>query len=373
MSSSGAPESRYIADEYGFWFQRLMRVGRARALMTRSYPRWHRSHAECCCLAIAFALVPWLLGWMLSAIFGELALFLRTPAFYLGVLGTAFVMWAMTIGIERLCGNLCQLEAATVGTEQYRREVSATMTRGADRTSTVAVISVLTIGLVTLIVKVISGWDEVRASQPQNAIDFFPDDWRADDARVLAGIISTIFALWVAAALGTASELLLRNILFVRRLRCVEFVAFPAIVRMRLHPFVQTYLFASLSWSLGVALCVVFFVGQYSTATIIGLALLFVIGVLTFAVPYVSLRLILDRSHEQMSAGLARRFVREGWQPDFAVIDPAEFTSLNTAIAADAPPVLSRRGALAYVAVQVVVVVSLVEKAFVQGLLNVGG
>jgi hypothetical protein len=73
-----------------------------------------------------------------------------------------------------------------------------------------------------------------------------------------------------------------------------------------------------------------------------------------------------------MSLGLARRLIPAGWQPDFTEIDVGTFASVNATIAADAPPVLSRRGALAYVVIQLVVVTGLAEKAVVQSVLHIG-
>jgi hypothetical protein len=362
----------YDVGRYRFWFQRFVRDGPITHLGHRVHPVFGGSRLECGFVVLAFALLPWTLGLAATAVVGNAGLYLRTPAFYLGVVGVALVMWSMTRGIERLCTNLKELEAATVDVPRYYATVDDALRRAADRRSTAAVVCAFLLVLLSVIVVAVHSWSTPGPVKTDRVVSFFPEGWRAPDVRVLAGVVSGLFALWIAAVLGTGLELLVRNVLFVRRLRRVEFVAFPAVLRMKLHPFVYTYLFISLTWTLGVGLWAFFFVGQYSAIRTVALAVLFALGVLTFAAPYAALRTILDRSHDTMSLRLSSR-VAPAWQPDFAALDPREFTSVNTAIAADAPPVLRRRGALAYVVFQLVVVVSLVEKAFVQHLLHIGG
>lgn len=377
MPPSWSSGGRYLAADYRFWFELIVRHGRLRTLASKIRGVSSRPRLQCVVVACAFALIPWVTGLLAALLSGNAVLYVSTPGFYLGLFGVAFVMWALTRGIERLCDDLRQLEDVAVAQPTYFTEVHATLTNGASRMSTAVWIAVVGTGLVGLIFWTITGWDAfvprdvLNPYQRKDGINVFPHGWRAEDARPVVAGICLIWVIWCAAVFGTALELLLRNILFVRRLRGIDFVAFPALVRLRLHPFVHTYLFASLTWTMGVGLFVLLFVGGWSTGRVIGLGLLLLVGILTFVVPYAAIRTILDRSHEAMSQQLARTVVRHQWQPDFA-LDPRVITSVNTAIAADAPPVISRRGALAYIVFQLVIVVSVVEKEVVQRFLHLG-
>jgi hypothetical protein len=323
-------------------------------------------------VAAVLAVVPWLIGVAVTAPFETFTVYLSSWAFYLGVVGVTFVLWAMTRGIEKLCHNLSGLEDVAVDKDAFLAEVHQTLSRGARRKSTGIVIGTVLATELVVIVLAVHGWSDMHKPAKPGPIQFFPREWRDNDGPLVAGIVSGVFALWVAAALGTAMELLLRNMLFIRRLSRLDYVAFPAIVRARLHPFIYTYLFASVTWSAGIGLFAIFFVGGYSIPKIALLGVFVVIGIATFGVPYAAMRAVLDRCHEKMSYQLARRVVQVSWQPDFAKVDIRDFTTVNTIIAADAPPVLSRRGALAYVVFQLVVVTGLVEKAFIQGVLQIG-
>jgi hypothetical protein len=90
-----------------------------------------------------------------------------------------------------------------------------------------------------------------------------------------------------------------------------------------------------------------FFFGQWSELNVALIAVVAILGVLTLAVPYYSFRKILDETHEAMSGLLARKVEPRLRGGRLEIDHLSEFATVNAAITADPPPVMTRRSAIA--------------------------
>ncbi len=109
-----------------------------------------------------------------------------------------------------------------------------------------------------------------------------------------------------------------------------------------------------------------FFFGQWSELNVALIAVVAILGVLTLAVPYYSFCKILDETHEAMSERLARKVEPKLRGSRFEIDHLSEFATVNAAITADPPPVMTRRSAIAYFVVQATALATLVAKDTLQ-------
>lgn len=345
----------FEAEAYDFWFLRA--TGRLR----RRRLRWPLD-------AIAVGLLVWVVALAAVLLFGQAGLYVRTPAFYAGAFGVALVLAVACRGVERLVAGLEGLEPVAEDRSAYRRLVERDLAGAASLRSTLPWVAAGLLAAAALVTGALTRWS--GESPAEERFSWFPAAWHAE--LVPAGLALGAFGLAVAVTFATAVELLLRNLRFVWRLRHLPFIAFPARVRARLQPVVRTYAFVSIGWSLGVPLFAAFFVGQYTPARVAGVAAIFLLGLLTFAVPFLAFRTVLDRSHDGMCEALAARLPQDGHQPDFDRVSAEEFVAVNTAMANDPPPVLTRRGAITYVGFQAAAIAGLVAKDVLQDAVKSG-
>ncbi len=337
------------ARTYGFWFVRLIdRIGLG----------WVGG-------AFIVALLPYLLGLLLVIPFGDAGLYLRTPAFYMGFAGLMLVMAASVRGIEILAKGISELQGVAVDRAEFHAYVDSRLRAAAQDRSNAVLLVPFVAGAIVLVAAALHRWHRTGVVPVGHQFHAFLVDWRAPDALVPVGLALCVFALPVAIATGTSVVLLVRNLPFIWRLRSFRYLPFPGRIRLRVRTLVTAYAWVSGTWAVGVTLFALFFFKQWSGLNVIGISALAAIGLATLAVPYSTFRKILDNSHEEMAAQLARGAKME----DGGVIageTAAEFATINSAIIADPPPVLTRRSAVAYGFVQLLALGSLLAKGVLQ-------
>jgi hypothetical protein len=342
--------SRFDARDYGFWFIGLIdRIGYG----------WFGG-------AIVVAFAPYLLALILVVPFGDGGLYLRTPAFYIGLGGVGLVMAASVRGVEILSSGLSELQDVARNPSDFHEYADRQLAGAARSRVSTALLAMFFAGATVIVVTALHRWHQTGVIPVGHQFRAFPVAWRAPDALVPAGLALAVFALAVAVTLGSSAILLGHNLLFAWKLRKFDYIPFPGRVRLGVRTLVSAYVWISGTWSVGVALFVLFFFGQWSALRVLGVAVLAAAGILTLAVPYNSFRKILDDAHEGMTT-LLTNGISQG-QPDetMTFADASEFAAVNMAITADPPPVLTRRGAIAYGVVQTLALGSLIAKDFLQ-------
>jgi hypothetical protein len=357
----------FDARKYGFWFVRLSDSTRC---------GWLGG-------AMIVALMPYVLALALVTPFGKAGLYLRTPAFYIGAVGVALVVAASTRGVEMLTDGLTELEKVVLpqtadatgpGADRgsaRRREPfhSYADTRLAAaaglRPNVIYALPIAALGA-ALVIGALLHWHHTGVVDEGGGWHAFPLAWRATGALVPAALALTAFAVAVVLTFGGSMVLLVRNLCFAWGLRHYRCLPFPGRVRLGIRPLVTAYTWASATWMAGVALFVLFFFREWSTANIVGIVVLSVIGGLTFLVPYASFRRILDDTHEAMATLLYQAIEHRARDKSLQIDNVAEFTAANAAINEDPPPVLTRRGAIAYGVVQILAVTGILAKEVIQ-------
>lgn len=316
--------------------------------------------------AVVLGAVPFGVALVVSVFWGHGGLFVSTPAVYLGWFGVSWVVWASCLGVRHLAQALDQVSSVVASRDEYVRLVERTFTRAADIRTTRWWILGAGLACAALIVSALSAWSGDGQTGSSRVVDWFPVGWH--DSLAWSAVVLAIFGASLAVAFGTSFELLLRNLRFVWELRSTEhahFIAFPALVRLHLQPLLRVYVRVSISWSIGVALFVLFFLGSYSARTVAGIALLFALGVATLVVPWATCRRVLDRSHDEMSAQIAAG-VMNGRTPRLYGLHADRFAAVSKSILEDPPPVLARRSSLAWAGVQLATVSVLVARSLVE-------
>jgi hypothetical protein len=342
--------SRFKACEYGFWFVSLVDwIGAG----------WLGG-------ATIVALVPYLLGLILVAPFGDAWLYLRTPAFYIGLFGVGLVMAASVRGVEILTRGLSELQEVARNPEKFHAYADGQLRLAArDRTNN-ALLGVFFAGAVALVVVALHRWSHTGVVPAGHQFRAFLVQWRAPDALLPAGLALSVFAVAVAITLGSSAILLGRNLVFAWKLRTFDYMPFPGRVRLGVRRLVTAYAWVSGTWAAGVALFALFFFSHWSSLSVAGIAVLAAAGILTLAIPYNSFRRILDDTHEEMSALLASEVEPRLTDDEMTLANISDFAVVNMAITADPPSVLTRRGAITYGVVQIVALGSLFAKDFLQ-------
>jgi hypothetical protein len=316
--------------------------------------------------ALLTALVPYLLALILVAPFGDAGLYLRTPAFYIGFVGVALVVAASVQGVTILTRGLSELHDVAADPTQFAYYSKAQLAAAAHDGSNIGLLMPFAGGAVALLAAALHRWHHTGITPADHQFHAFLVSWRAPDALLPAGLAIAVFAVAVIITLGGSVILLVRNLHFAWRLHSFAYIPFPGRVRLGIRTLVAAYAWVSGTWSVGVALFALFFFRQWSTLSIVGIAVLASLGALTLAVPYCSFRKILDKAHDDMSLLLAGK-VYSGATPDaFALGSLSDFVTVNSAITADPPPVLTRRGAIAYSFVQLVALATILAKDVLQ-------
>lgn len=335
---------------YRFWFVRLIdRLGVG----------WFGG-------ALITGLVPYLLALVLVAPFGDAGLYVRTPAFYIGFAGVALVVAASAQGVEILAKGLAELHDVAAEPIRFASYAEAQMRAAASDRTNIALLMPFVVGAIALLATALHRWHQTGVIRPGHQFHAFLVEWRAPDALLPAGLAIAVFAVAVVITLGGSVILLVRNLHFAWRLHSFTYIPFPGRVRLGIRTMVTAYVWVSGTWAVGVALFALFFFRQWSALNVTGIALLAILGALTLAVPYYSFRMILDKAHDEMSLLLASK-VHSGAQAGaFALGSLSDFATINTAITADPPPVLTRRGAIAYSFVQLAALATILAKDLLQ-------
>jgi hypothetical protein len=315
--------------------------------------------------ALLVASTPFVLGLVLVAPFGRAGLYVRTPAFYIGFGGIALVMAAAVRGVEVLAAGLSDLQEVAADPQEFHDFVDEQLRIAARDRSNIGLLAVVFAGAAAVVAVALKRWSDSGVVPAGHGFRAFLVEWRAPGALVPVGLALCVFAVTVALTFGTSAILLGRNLLFAWRLRNFRYVAFPGRVRLAIRRLITAYAWASGTWAIGVALFALFFFGNWSVLNVIGIALLAVLGVLTLAIPYSSFRKILDNTHDEMSDCLMKQAEPIDLDTD-TPDEAARFATINAAITTDPPPVLTRRGAIAYGAVQLVAIGSIFAKDFLQ-------
>ncbi|HTA15799.1 MAG TPA: hypothetical protein VK781_13165 [Solirubrobacteraceae bacterium] len=342
--------SRFDSREYGFWFVRLIdRMGLG----------WLGG-------AVAIALVPYLLGLILVAPFGDGGLYLRTPAFYIGLGGVGLVIAASVRGVEILTKGLSELQEVAREPEDFHEYADRQLTTAARNCASIGLLAVFCCGAAVIVAAALHRWHHTGVVSKTHGFQAFPVQWHAPDALVPAGLALAVFAVAVSITLGSSAILLCRNLRFAWKLRSFAYMPFPGRVRLGVRTLVTAYAWVSGTWAVGVALFALFFFSNWSTLNVLGIALLAAAGILTLAVPYNSFRRILDHTHEEMATLLAREVEPGRDGSKLILASPSDFAAVNMAITADPPPVLTRRDAITYSVVQTLALATLFAKDFLQ-------
>lgn len=313
--------------------------------------------------ALIIAAVPYVLGLILVAPFGYASLYLRTPAFYIGFGGIALVMAASVRGMFVLTAGLDEVAEVACEPDKFTAFADEQLHLAARGRSNVAVLAISFAGAIAVVAHALKRWSDTGIVPAGPHFRAFLVEWRASDALVPVGLALGVFAIAVAITVGTSVALLLRNLPFAWRLRTFQYAAFPGQVRLSVRRLVAAYTWVSGTWTGGMALFALFFFEHWSGLNLAGIVIGLTLGVLTLAVPYSSFRKMLDTAHDQMSVQLAQKVALD----DSKTVEYASnFAAINAAITADPPPVLTRRGAIAYGAVQLTVFASIIAKDFLQ-------
>lgn len=337
---------RLDARDYGFWFVRVIdRIGLG----------WFTG-------AVIVGLIPYLMGLAAVAPFGYAGLYLRTPAFYIGFVGVTLVMAASVRGVEILADGLSDLGQVCDKPRAFHSYVHGQLTAAARARSNGAFLFISFMGAGAVVASALHRWHQSGLTPHKNQFNAFLVDWHSSHALLPVGIALAIFAIAVATTFGSSATLLARNLSFSWRLRNFEYMPFPGRVRLGVRRLVTAYSWVSATWMIGVALFALFFFRHWTTLNVVGIATLTVLGILTLALPYNTFRKILDDSHEAMAETLSREI-----EPRNGQSAPArDFATVNMAITADPPPVLTRRGAMAYGLVQIVALATIFAKDVLQ-------
>jgi hypothetical protein len=251
------------------------------------------------------ALATYALGLLIAWPCGFIAYYVTTPAVYLGVAGIVLVIGAARWGSLRAHHDYEYLRPVfTVDDATYRRMLD-------DWFSNLRSLKGVFLSSFLFFVVAFVGLVLAYATSASTRKKFYleplrPDlilpAWYSERFKVVGFILLLIFLLLISITIGTGGWLLVRNIIFLSRLRRLPVIPMPTIVRARLRRLANLYVGASLAWSLGVALFGILFYRNYNIVSGMLLGALFIIGLLMFVVPQVICRSHIIRSHEQLCA-----------------------------------------------------------------------
>jgi hypothetical protein len=316
--------------------------------------------------ALLTGFAPYLLALVLVAPFGDAGLYVRTPAFYIGFAGVALVVAASVQGVKILTKGLTELYDVAAEPTQFASYAEDQLDAAAHARSNITLLLPFAGGAIALLAAALHRWHHTGVIPPDHRFHAFLVDWRAPDALLPAGLAIAVFAVAVVITLGGSVILLVRNLHFAWRLHRFAYIPFPGRVRLGIRTMVTAYTWVSGTWAVGVALFVLFFFRQWSALNVTGIALLAILGALTLAAPYYSFRRILDKAHDEMSLLLASKIHSGAGAGAFELDSLSDFATINAAITADPPPVLTRRGAIAYSVVQLAALATIFAKDVLQ-------
>lgn len=260
----------------------------------------------------AVALTFFLLGAAIALPFGFLAYYISTPAIYLGSAGVTLVLGAIHWGSIRVHPDYEQLRPVfTIEDVAYFRVLDEWFSRFCSKTgAALASAAVFIFAVASLITAYVTSAAtryklHLEALRPHLVTAV----WYSHKFGVAGFLILLLFAALISLALGTGGRLLILNMQFLLRLQLLPVIPMPTIVRARLRRITDLYVGTSLTWSCGVALFGILFYKDYDVLSGAVLGVLFIIGLLTFALPQAICRRYIIKSHERVCAmGLAELY-----------------------------------------------------------------
>ena len=259
-------------------------------------------------LAVALgiiALAIYLLGLVIAWPFGFITYYAATPAVYLGVAGIILMIGAARWGSLRAHHDYEYLRPVfTVDDATYYHTLDDWFSnfrslKGAALGSLLFFI----VGFVGLVFAYVTSANTRRkyhleALRP----NLFLPAWYSHRFEQIGFSLLLVFLILISITVGSGGWLLVRNIIFLAKLRRFPVIPMPTIVRARLRRLANLYVGTSLAWSLGVALFGILFYRDYSIVSGSFLAILFTIGLAMFALPQAICRSYIIRSHELLCA-----------------------------------------------------------------------
>jgi len=209
--------------------------------------------------ALILALGPFLTGVALSARAGFLSNYLRTPPIYLGMFGIVLVTVSIRWGTQRLPEILGEIrtcfdvsdDAYGVFVHKWNRRFAS----GKGQALSIAPILMAAYGGV---------WcafylrDRAGTSGVIRYFHAFPDCWFDGQHYPEKLLLIGLYGLPVIALLVTGAWELIVNMLMLRQLMQFPMIRLPALLNSQLHRLGDFYLKTAATWSMGVALIVIF-------------------------------------------------------------------------------------------------------------------
>jgi hypothetical protein len=256
------------------------------------------------------------IGLGLAAPFGFTSVFVSTPAVYLGSGGFALTLTTIHWASSRVHGALEQLRPIfLIGDDQYYGLITRWFGRLVSRTGTLASFVCIFGVSVAGVVLGMATSDDTRRRWHLMSLrpTLFPTSWYELENRVPAVAILVVSGALFSLALATASRMLVLNLRFVWQLSQLPVIPMPTLVRARLRRLVDLYVGASLAWAVGVALFGTLYYKDYDPLSGSIVVSLFLLGLLTFAIPQLVCRQYIIRSYDSLcAAAMACVYLRLG-------------------------------------------------------------
>lgn len=253
----------------------------------------------------SITIIVFLLGLIIAWPFGFVAYYIVTPAIYLGLAGIALTIGACHWGSIRAHFDYEQLRPVfTVDDATYYHMLDKWFKTLRGRKAVALSSSVFfIIGFVALILAYVTSPSVRREFDLETLRPYLVGPvWYSHRFEYAGFSILLLFLVLISITLGTGCWILVSNMIFLSELRRLPVIPMPTIVRTRLRRMANLYVGTSLVWSFGVILFGILFYRDYNIVTGIFLASLFIIGILTFALPQAICRSHIIRSHERLCA-----------------------------------------------------------------------
>lgn len=294
-----------------------LRTYRGYATTHQHYRMWPGYLLELFNLPVAVTLsattvAVFLLGLVIAWPFGFVTYYIVTPAIYLGLAGIALTIGTVHWGSVRAHADYEQLRPVFTADDAtyYRMLDKWFMTLCARKAAALSSSVFFIVGLAALILAYVTSGGVLQKFGVETLRPYLIGPvWYSYRFKHVGFSILLFFLVLISITLGTACWLLVSNTIFLWKLRRLPVIPMPTIVRTRLRGMADLYVGISLAWSFGVALFGILFYRDYGIVTGTFLAILFIIGILTFILPQATCRSHIVRSHERLCAiGLAELY-----------------------------------------------------------------
>jgi hypothetical protein len=131
--------------------------------------------------------------------------------------------------------------------------------------------------------------------------EVFPPTWYQNENRFGKAIILSVWGIFVAYPMGTATRLIILNFFFLLKLRNLHVIPIPSMVKARLHTNNNLYIFISSTWFVGVGLFGILLFDKLDLISVLFLALFSLFGTFTFLTPQLIYRRFLAQSQKVVS------------------------------------------------------------------------